>query len=390
VALVGEIVPAAIGCDPRVLDRATGGRTRGAAVRLADAVWADPRHADRVLSRGLREARELHSAERRLVSDGLYALIRHHRWFSAATGTGDRGTWWDAWIAIQAGGTPASVPVPADPVDALALFGSLDRAFAAALLAEHPDPVGFVAASNTRAPLALRADPRLGRAEVARRLAAEGVATHDGHEPDALIVDGSANLLATAVFRDGHVEVQDEGSQRAGAVACGPGVVIDLCAGAGGKALQLAASGATVIACDPRSNALAELDKRARRARLPVRTVLLDGRERLEAADRVLVDAPCTGSGTLRRHPELRFRIDGDAIARLATEHAAILDRAAGLVKPGGMLVDVTCSVLRDEGERVIEGFVARNPGFETVGGWSTSPEIGGADGFFACALRRT
>jgi 16S rRNA (cytosine967-C5)-methyltransferase len=183
-------------------------------------------------------------------------------------------------------------------------------------------------------------------------------------------------------------EVQDEGSQWVVA-QCGPvgGLrVLDACAGAGGKALALAAAGAVVTAADVRERALAELSQRARDHGVRIRTWLgeLNG---VGTYDLVLVDAPCTGSGTWRRHPELRWRLRD--LAALTALQASILDAAWACVRPGGRLVYATCSVLRDENEHQATAFAERT-GAALTSQARVSPYEHGTDAFFVASFARS
>jgi 16S rRNA (cytosine967-C5)-methyltransferase len=175
-------------------------------------------------------------------------------------------------------------------------------------------------------------------------------------------------------FGAGRIEVQDCGSQIAClAVAAQPGeVVIDLCAGAGGKTLALAAgmdNRGTLVAADTDRGRLSRLGPRAQRAgALVAQTVLLNPGRELEAlaewrglADAVLVDAPCSGSGTWRRNPEARWRLDEGVLARVVALQRQVMDVAAQLLKPGGRLVYVTCSLLDEEGAGQIDRFLANH-----------------------------
>ncbi len=212
-------------------------------------------------------------------------------------------------------------------------------------------------------------------------------------------------------FRDGLIEVQDAGSQLAcQTVGAAPGeTVIDLCAGAGGKTLALAAAmrnAGTLVAADSDRRRLGLLAPRAERAGAAIaHTVLLDpGRELdtlqpwLAGADAVLVDAPCSGTGTWRRNPEARWRLTARELERLVALQARLLDVAAQLVRPGGRLVFVTCSLLDEEGAGQVARFLAANPRFSAdpldlpLGsprgpGWRLQPASDGTDGFFIARL---
>jgi len=252
-----------------------------------------------------------------------------------------------------------------------------------------------------RAPLDIRVNALRASAAPLPDGGEKTVAAHGWrYPPDTRIEQSQA-------YASGAIEVQDTGSQlTCEAVAAKPGeVVIDLCAGAGGKTLALAAAmdgKGKLIACDTDRTRLSRLAPRAERAGAGmIETVLLDpGREAtalaqfVGGADAVLVDAPCSGTGTWRRNPEARWRLTEKALARYAETQARLLDLGATLVKPGGRLVFVTCSLLDGEGAGQAEAFLARHPGWEArppvlpAGtrrgqGIRLSPYHDGTDGFF-------
>jgi 16S rRNA (cytosine967-C5)-methyltransferase len=304
-----------------------------------------------------------------------------------------------------------------DPIDATALVGSLDRDVAAAVVATWGAATApWLAASNRRPPTALRAQGVAPEA-LAVELLGEGIATTSGRWASAaLLVEGRANLEGSAAYRAGRFEIQDEGSQIVAEAVDARGLVVDFCAGAGGKTLALAQTPGVerVVACDVRASALEELARRAARAPgvRPQAVVLPDAGPLPEPvaalvgqADRVLVDAPCSGTGVLRRHPAYRLRLDAAELTRLAALQGRILDRAAPLVKAGGWLVYATCSALRVENDAVVEAFLAAHPDFrllpmgrrmgpraDEMGGdvLRLSPHQHGTDGFFAALLLRT
>ena len=218
-----------------------------------------------------------------------------------------------------------------------------------------------------RAPLDLRANA--ARTTRAAMLAAFRGAQPTPLSPWGLRLPPDSRIDDSAAYRDGLVEVQDEGSQLI-ALACDPRPeqrILDLCAGAGGKALALAAAapGATILAADCNRSRLSKLAPRAARAHAAIETRLLNPPGELgeladwrESADLVLVDAPCSGSGTWRRNPEARWRLDESRLARLAAAQSRLLDIAAQLVKPGGSLVYAVCSLLTREGAGQIVSFL--------------------------------
>ena len=386
--------------DARLLARAAGpGRMRGIGLDLWRAIRASPHQAGGLLRHGLRAARALHSAERRFVAERLYDLVRRHGWYAHAIGTDTPDALWTA--SLVAAGLPAPEPVYAvcadlsaslhgcSRLDALALRAGVDASTAAALDRAFGETVDdFLAACATRAPVVLRVPPRV-RARFEACAEALGVAWRPGTRvPEAVVLAPGTPTDRLA----GPFEVQDEASQEVVAfcgVAAGQSV-LDACAGAGGKSLALAELGARVTAVDVRDRALRALVDRAQDAGLGGRIRVVhapDGvRPELGRFDVVLVDAPCSGSGTWRRHPELRWRLPVDA-ALLGLQRS-LLDHAAACVAPGGALVYATCSVLLEENDDAVAAFEAQHSAFVREGMLRTSPHVDGTDGFFAARWR--
>ncbi|MBX7540518.1 RsmB/NOP family class I SAM-dependent RNA methyltransferase [Qipengyuania sphaerica] len=258
-----------------------------------------------------------------------------------------------------------------------------------------------------RAPLDLRVNTlKADRATLSLPADAEPTAA-----PHGLRLETGTQVEQWAEWREGKVEVQDTGSQLAClAVDAKPGeTVIDLCAGGGGKTLALAAAMdnlGRLIASDTDRGRLSRLAPRAERAGATIiETRLLDPKREFEAladlegqADVVMVDAPCSGTGTWRRNPEARWRIDEAELARLTALQSDLLDLGGRLVKPGGRIVYVTCSLLDEEGAGQFDAFLNRLNAFSAkdislpVGskrgnGTRLTPYHDGTDGFFiACA----
>ena len=287
------------------------------------------------------------------------------------------------------------------------------------LAARFGDGLGAeLAALGEPAPLDLRVNLlKSDRDGAQAALAAEGIAAQPTpYSPWGLRVGGRPPVTTGAAFRDGIVEIQDEGSQLVAALtAAAPGMrVADWCAGAGGKTLALAMTMANqghITACDVNPHRLDGAVRRLRRAGVHnVERHLIEpgdkwAKRRAGAFDRVLVDAPCTGTGTWRRNPDARLRLKQTDLAELAPKQAAILGDAARLVRPGGWLVYATCSLLADENEEQVEHFLAAHPGFAVLPlarAWglpgeppgagpflSLTPWRHGTDGFFAAVLER-
>jgi 16S rRNA (cytosine967-C5)-methyltransferase len=265
-------------------------------------------------------------------------------------------------------------PARRTPLEDLAVERSLPSWMAARLA----DAFGLEGAARIaaglegRAPFTVRVNRALASREQARdRLAAEArvEATPTPFAPDGLILPHPVDLRPLPLFEDGWVEPQDEGSQLV-ALATGarPGLsVLDACAGAGGKTLAIAAmmgGKGRLLAVDPEEQKLDELRRRLSRGRVPNAETLATDLEvlppRLHGAFEVaLVDAPCTGTGTLRRSPDLRVRVTEDDIARQVARQLGLLSSASLALAPGGHLVYATCSVLAEENERVVAQLLA-------------------------------
>jgi 16S rRNA (cytosine967-C5)-methyltransferase len=293
------------------------------------------------------------------------------------------------------------------------LWAKIDRTFAA----EERDAMARSWLSP--APLDLRVNVlKITRDEARAALAEADIASEPTpYSPWGLRAEGKPAIRHHPLFLSGAIEVQDEGSQLLGLIVAPKRseMVVDFCAGAGGKTLLLGAimrSQGRLYAFDVSAGRLARLKPRLARSGLSnVQPFLLNDErdtkvKRLAGKiDRVLVDAPCSGFGTLRRNPDLKWRQTPEAIDELAAKQTRILKSAASLVKPGGRLVYATCSVLRDENEAIVDGFLASHPQF-TQGDASAElkranvaldtgamlrlyPHVHGCDGFFAAILER-
>jgi 16S rRNA (cytosine967-C5)-methyltransferase len=360
--------------------------------------------ADTLVRRYFRERRYAGAKDRRAVRDLVYAAIRRAgerppSGRSAMLALADA----DPGIAMLFDGTPHA-PSPIEEEEPRAPAGS-----APAWLAEQL-PSGELAALAGRAPLDLRVNSlRASREAVLAGLG--GIATP--HAPTGIRLADSVQIEQHALYLSGAIEIQDEGSQLV-SLACQAQpdmLVVDLCAGAGGKTLALAAEMANrgrILACDSDRARLSRLPPRAARAGVSiVEPRLLDpGREApaladLEAAaDVVLVDAPCSGTGTWRRNPEARWRITPRRLAAVVKAQARLLDLAAGLVRPDGRLVYAVCTLLKQEGADQAVAFLGRHPGWRATDtgiaagaaagpGRCLSPASDGTDGFFVAAFVR-
>ena len=402
--------------------------------------------ADCALERALRREPKLWASERRAVAEGVYGIIRWQGQLDFLLGGApDLATRYAAWLVRFEGvpaadaarrlavspaalarleGAEARLAAIADPVERLALEASLPRWIAERFVGElgQDEARALATAMNARAPLTVRSNLLKGDRETLRgRLASEGVAAEPTrHSPWGLVLDGHQNAFALRSFRDGLFEIQDEGSQLI-ALACGarPGkIVVDACAGAGGKSLALAMemhNKGSLHALDTDADRLDDARKRARRAgvhNLRARVIAPGPEADAELADLagqadvVLVDAPCSGLGTLRRKPDARWRLGPEDPARFAGIQRTLVRRFAALLRPGGRLVYATCSVGKTENGEVAD-FAEREVGLLPV---PLSPLLGeerartlgvtgarlelfphrhGTDGFFVAAFEK-
>jgi 16S rRNA (cytosine967-C5)-methyltransferase len=264
-----------------------------------------------------------------------------------------------------------------------------------------------------RAPVDLRVNTlKAARDDVIAALTQDGItAALTPYAPHGVRIAGEApNLSRSALFESGAFEFQDEAAQIA-SILChaAPGTrVLDLAAGAGGKSLALAAAmqnTGEIVACDVRGEALFELQKRAARAGVTIiKTLPLEYAVPEGVFDLVLVDAPCSGTGTWRRQPELRWRLTPARLAELTEIQDLLLDQAAGATASGGRLVYATCSILPVENQDRADAFLARWPDFSPLNlgeSWSgaalpglgadfrASPDRTGTDGFYCASFRR-
>ena len=277
----------------------------------------------------------------------------------------------------------------------------------------------LVRALLSSAPLDLRVNTlKMTRDAVRSALAGQGIASEPTpFSPIGLRVTGKPSLKDQPLFADGAIEVQDEGSQLLGYLVAPrrSDMVVDFCAGAGGKALMLGAlmrSQGRLYAFDVSPQRLARLKPRLARSGLSnVQPTLIEHERDLKIKrlagkiDRVLVDAPCSGFGTLRRNPDLKWRQSQASIDRFAAQQSRILAASAGLLKPGGRLVYATCSVLPEENDAIVEGFLTAHPHYalrDAIGELARAgiaidggpymrlyPHRHGCDGFFAAVMER-
>jgi 16S rRNA (cytosine967-C5)-methyltransferase len=433
------------------------GPARTLALEIAAEARAEWGFASEIIARAFRAHRELASSDRRRISETVYGLVRMDRRLDAIleqVGKRELGELSPVArdeLKLLVFEVREGLPADAVKVEAARLLGpgatldgvadedaglgkreGLEReavrsSYPSWLYEAFTNDFGgeggakLADAMNTRAPMALRVNTaRITREALAARLAEEHViARPTALAPAGLVLETRVNAFGLSAFQEGLFEVMDEGSQLVAELVAPPpgGRVVDACAGAGGKTLAIGASMSNkgrVLALDTDGKKLEELRRRSRRAGLTnvaARAVESEGttlpaEARLGGWDRVLVDAPCSGLGTLRRNPEARWRLTSQIVRAFPARQLALLVTYAPLVAVGGRLLYATCSVLEDENERVVTRFLADRDDFVRVtvkeiwgkeraaavgDGLSLrlSPHVHDTDGFYAAVLRR-
>lgn len=352
--------------------------------------------ADAVVSRFFRENRALGPRERATLAETAYGVLRRKLLYEhlARSGSGPR----ERRLAILGFAGPRDFLKSAltdqekawlDACDAVPPSDLLEQHrhnlpewLAAALKAQVGDDFWpLVDSLNQPAPLDLRVNALTDKREdVRQELKLHGIAADPTpYSPWGLRIDGKPALTKLDAFARGAVEVQDEGSQLLALLtdARRGQMVVDFCAGAGGKTLALGAAmrnTGRLYAFDVSAHRLDNLKPRLARSKLSnVHPAAIaherdDRIKRLAGKiDRVIVDAPCSGLGTLRRNPDLKWRQSPQGIEELTAKQAAILESAARLLKAGGRIIYATCSVLPAENEAIAEAFTAAHPGFSPI-----------------------
>jgi 16S rRNA (cytosine967-C5)-methyltransferase len=428
-----------------------------AALEAYGLIRHESRLADRALDFTLRRKEHLYSNERRAVAERVYALLRRQitvdhllararpGYEGLSTSRQDllrlcasrvlEGEDADTIIrterlgpedarALEALPTAARSLQKLPPAERFAISASLPPMLAEKLRAEFGDQAEAAAeALNERAPLTARVNTlKIDREGLMAKLREEGVECRPTPlSPIGVFLETRINAFSLGSFREGLFELQDEGSQLLGMLVDPPPTkVVDACAGAGGKTLQMAAdmkNRGEIFALDVDERRLEDLKKRTRRDgvhNVRIRPIPPEGPEvdavlsdLMGKADRVLVDAPCSGTGTFRRKPDARYRLSPADLATHVARQKRLLSAFSKLVKGSGRLVYGTCSLLREENEAVVEAFLKEHPEFQvrpvaellgaelgakvTRGGFlRLFPHQHGTDGFFGAVLVRT
>lgn len=431
----------------------TPGARLAAVIELLDEIERLDRPADQVASGFLKARRYIGAKDRRSISGRVWGILRRRAridWWLIKEGVRidgrsrlladlaltDRKTPAEIGEEIIAGDRSAGALLPQDWTLLQALKGRdiFHHEMPAWVKGEYPEwlephlqaslgerMAHEMAIMRDEAPVDLRVNTlKADKEKAIAALAAEGLkAVPTGLSPIGLRLPARITLTAQQAFKDGFVEVQDEGSQLLALLTdAKPGMaVVDFCAGAGGKTLALAATmenKGRLVACDVNERRASKSVLRLRRAGVHnVTHRVLESetdkwvKRQSGTFDRVLVDAPCSGTGTWRRNPDAKWRLSQESLTDLVGLQGRILASAARLVRPGGRLVYSTCSLLVEEDQGQVDSFLAANPDFrlvplaqvwgETIGGdcplsgdcLILTPASNGTDGFFAAVMER-
>ena len=384
---------------------------------LEETFFQDKKYADKVLERLLKAHKKWGSADRQVVSEIFYDIVRWKKRLEYYMGEGTKPSniynlilayllWkkvkykkFDEFDGIKTGGILSKLDKKTFPTKAIEhsvpdwLAGLFEKELGAKWEKE-------MSALNEQAPVILRANSlKISAENLVEILKEEGVNSFvlRGYL-DAVQLEEKKNVFLTSAFKEGFFEVQDASSQKiAELLDVKEGMrVVDACAGAGGKTLHIAAlmkNKGQIIALDIYEWKLAELKRRAKRAgAFNIETRFIEDNKVIKrlhnTADRLLIDAPCSGLGVLKRNPDSKWKIDEDFINRIKTEQENILQNYSKILKKGGKMVYATCSILPSENGEQVRKFLAENAEFTLVKEENIMPSDG-YDGFYMALIER-
>ena len=384
---------------------------------LQETFFEDKKYADKVIERLLKANKKWGSQDRAVVSEIFYNIIRWRKRLEYYIGEGAKPNniyrlilayllWsnteykrFDEFSGLKIADILTKIKKETFPTKAIEhsvpewLVEILEQELGSVWERE-------VIALNEQASTILRANTlKISPKSLVGELACENISafTINGY-PDAVQLEEKKNVFLTSAFKDGFFEVQDASSQKIGRfleVAEGQRVV-DACAGAGGKTLHLSAlmkNKGQIIALDIFEWKLAELKRRAKRAGAHnIETRLISDNKVIkrlhEKADRLLIDAPCSGLGVLKRNPDSKWKIDTEFIDRIKVEQQKILQDYSKMLKKGGKMIYATCSILPSENNLQVEKFLSNNPDFRLIKDEKIMPSQG-YDGFYMALIER-
>lgn len=390
-----------------------------AVIHALDLIYNEKEYADKVVQKTLKLDKRWGVRDRKFVAETIYDMVRWKRLYNEIAGTKEhysRDNLWKnfaVWAVLKGiklpewryfEGTPTRrIKGKFDELQSIRKFREsipdwMDETGEAELGSRWDDEIKEL---NKQARVILRTNTlKTSRKELQKLLEQEDIFTEIVPQaPDALVLVERKNVFLSQAFKNGLFEVQDASSQLvAPFLDVKPGQkVIDTCAGAGGKTLHLASlmqNKGQIIAMDIYAHKLAELKKRAKRdGAHNIETRAIEGSKSIKKykgkADRVLIDAPCSGIGVLKRNPDSKWKLNADFLDRIRKTQAEILDRYASMVKIGGKMVYATCSILPSENEKQIELFLANHEEFVLIKDKKVSPSSSGFDGFYMALMEK-
>jgi len=377
-------------------------------------IFDEKKYADKVIEKILKSNPRWGARDRRFIAETIYDIVRWYRLFRELAHAEENEYWkllavWCLWNKTEFPDWEELKGVDRKKVLARYEEVKSERKIRESIpdwmdeLGEREMGANWTSeleALNEEAAVVLRTNTlKISRHELQQQLEEEEIITEAPVEfPDGLLLEQRQNIFTRQAFKDGMFEVQDAGSQLiAPFLQVKPGMrVVDACAGAGGKALHLAAlmnNQGRIIAMDTEEWKLTELKKRARRAGVGnIETRVIESSKtikRLEnSADRLLLDVPCSGLGVLKRNPDAKWKLTPDFIDRVRDLQQHILQDYSNIIKPGGALVYSTCSLLPSENDEQVKKFLQANLNFELEEEKSVMPSAG-FDGFYMARIKR-
>ncbi|MFL0093295.1 RsmB/NOP family class I SAM-dependent RNA methyltransferase [Tenacibaculum maritimum] len=385
-------------------------------------VFNEGAYANKAVEKALKRDKRWGSRDRKFVAETIYEIVRWKRLYAEIANVKepfDRPNLWrifSVWCVLK------GIPLPdwnqIEPTPNRRIKGKFDelskiRKFRESI-PDWIDQIGTselgetiwtkeMAALNKQAEVILRTNTlKITRDNLQKQLCTENVITEKlPNHPDAIKLVERANVFKTEAFKKGYFEVQDASSQLVAAyLDVQPGMkVVDTCAGAGGKTLHLASlmeNKGQIIAMDIYESKLKKLKVRARRnGAHNIDLKVIDSTKVIkklhQKADRVLIDAPCSGLGVLRRNPDSKWKLEPEFIDRIRTTQQEVLQQYSKMVKPAGKMVYATCSVLPSENQKQIEFFLASDAGkdFSFIKDEKILASTSGFDGFYMALLER-
>lgn len=385
-------------------------------------IFNDGEYADKVVAKALKKDPRWGSKDRKFVAETIYEIVRWKRLYAEIAEVKETYTRDDIWRIFAVWAVLRGITLPDwkyfEGTPVRRIKGKFDELSKTRKIRESIpdwiDELGVkelgeevwtkeIAAQNQQAQVILRVNTlKTTKKQLHAALMDQDIETYsDDRYPDALILKERANVFMTQQFKDGWFEVQDASSQKvAPLLDPKPGMrVVDACAGAGGKTLHIAAmmeNKGQIIAMDLYESKQKQLKIRARRnAAFNIEYRIIDSTKVIkklhDKADRVLIDAPCSGLGVLKRNPDSKWKLKPEFIEEIKRTQEEVLNNYSKMVKVGGKLVYATCSVLPSENEKQVEKFLATDFGknFKMIKDEKVLAHQSGFDGFYMCLMER-